>query len=232
MANDNLSLTIHGGEIHTILGENGAGKSTLMNILAGMLRPDEGRLRINGQEVTLESPHAAHRHSIGTVYQHFTLVPNLSVIENVILGLDLGFVLNLGRAEQRLHSLLADFGLSVSSRTEVRYLSLGQQQRVEIIKTLFRGSQMLLLDEPTSVLPPPEVRELFAILTRLKAQGIGIVFITHKLDEALEISDRITILRAGKKVGEFGPGNLAQAEPDALTGQIVAAMFGGPAPPL
>lgn len=230
VANDDLWLTICGGEIHTILGENGAGKSTLMNILAGMLRPDQGRLRINGREVTLESPQAALRHGIGTVYQHFTLVPNLSVIENVILGLDLGFALNLGRAEQRLKSLWGDFGLVVSPRTEVRYLSLGQQQRVEIIKTLFRGSQVLLLDEPTSVLTPPEVQELFAILSQLKTRGIGIVFITHKLDEALDISDRITILREGKKVGAFGPDDLAQRERGVLTGQIVAAMFGGPAP--
>ncbi len=230
VANDDLWLTICGGEIHTILGENGAGKSTLMNILAGMLRPDGGRLCINGQEVTLESPQAALRHGIGTVYQHFTLVPSLSVIENVILGLDLGFVLDLDRAEQQLKSLLGDFGLAVAPRTEVRYLSLGQQQRVEIIKTLFRGSQLLLLDEPTSVLTPPEVRELFAILSQLKNRGIGIVFITHKLDEALEISDRITILREGKKVGAFGPSDLAQGEPGALAGQIVAAMFGGPTP--
>jgi simple sugar transport system ATP-binding protein len=231
IANDDISLTIRRGEIHTLLGENGAGKSTLMNILSGMLQPDAGKIMVEGQEVTFGSPHDSLGHGIGTVYQHFTLVPNLSVIENVILGMDVGFILNLGQAEQRLKDLLGDFGLSVSPQVEVRHLSIGQQQRVEIIKVLFRGSTVLLLDEPTSVLTPPEVRELFEILLRLRSEDVAVVFITHKLNEALEISDRISILRQGKLVGELGPDDLSQSDHGVLSQRIVDMMFGGKPPP-
>ncbi|MBE7554766.1 MAG: ATP-binding cassette domain-containing protein [Anaerolineales bacterium] len=181
-ANDDIFLTIRGGEIQSLLGENGAGKSTLLNILSGMLQPDRGQILIDGQVVTLTSPHEALKRGIGTVYQHFTLVPTLSVIENVMLGSETPFVLDLRQAERRLQEWLGDFGLAVSPEVEVRHLSLGQQQRVEIIKALFRGSRVLLLDEPTSVLTPAEVSELFAILRRLKAAGVAIVFITHKLE--------------------------------------------------
>lgn len=231
VANDDISLTIQCGEIHTILGENGAGKSTLMNILSGMLYPDEGEIIVDDQQVTFGSPHDALAHGIGTVYQHFTLVPNLSVIENVILGTNSGFVLDLGKAERRLQDLLGNFGLAVSPQTEVRHLSIGQQQRVEIIKVLFRGSEVLLLDEPTSVLTPIEVKELFEILLRLKAEGVAVVFITHKLNEALEVSDRITILRQGQLVGELGPDDLSQQTQGATSQRIVDMMFGGKPPP-
>lgn len=230
VANDDISLTIRAGEIQTILGENGAGKSTLLNILSGMLRPDAGQILINGQPITLASPHEALGYGIGTVYQHFTLIPTLSVLENVVLGLDIGFVLNLRQAEQRLNDMLGDFGLAVSPHMAVQHLSLGQQQRLEIIKTLFRGSRVLLLDEPTSVLTPPEVGELFGILGRLKAQGVAIVFISHKLDEALTLSDRITILRQGRRVGELGPEELAQSDRESLTRRIVTLMFGEASP--
>lgn len=226
VANSNIGFRGRRGEIHTVLGENGAGKTTLMNILSGMIQPDAGTLFIRGQEVTITSPQDALKRGIGTVYQHFTLVPNLSVIENVILGMDSGFILDLSQAERRLQGMLGAFGMAVSPLTEVRYLSIGQQQRVEIIKVLFRGSEVLLLDEPTSVLTPSEVQELFEILIRLKAEGVAVVFITHKLEEALEISDRITVLRAGKKVGDFGPNDLTH-HPAVTSQRIVDLMFGG-----
>lgn len=230
VANDHISLTIRGGEIQTILGENGAGKSTLINILSGMLQPDEGQIFLHGQAVKLTSPHEALRLGIGTVYQHFTLASNLSVIENVILGADSGFILNLHQAEQHLQEMLGDFGLAVSPRLEIQHLSLGQQQRVEIIKALFRGSQVLLLDEPTSVLTPREVSELFEMLRRLRAKGLAVVFITHKLDEALAISDRITVLRQGQRIGQFGAEELRQQDRATIIERIVEMMFGRSTP--
>ncbi len=225
-ANDHISLAIQPGEIHTILGENGAGKSTLINLLSGMLQPDRGRILVQGRAVTLSSPRTALDLGIGTVYQHFTLIPNLSVGENIWLGLKTGWLLNRVDA-QRVSALQTELGLTVPLQTEVRFLSLGQQQRVELMKVLVRGSQVLLLDEPTSVLTPSEVRDLFAILLRLKAVGVGVVFITHKLDEALEISDRLTILRQGRQVGQFAPAELASLERAALAQEIVSLMFGG-----
>jgi simple sugar transport system ATP-binding protein len=227
LANDNISLTLREGEIHAVLGENGAGKTTLMNILSGMYRPDSGTILIRGQEVGIGSPADALRQGIGTVYQHFTLVPNLSVIENVILGTDAGFVLDLTESERRLKAMLGDFDLNASPRTEVRHLSLGQRQRIEIIKVLFRGSRVLLLDEPTSVLTPVEVEGLFSILLRLKTEGVAVVLITHKLEEALEVSDRVSILRQGRKVGELGSDEIAGAGRSATKGRIVELMFGG-----
>ena len=157
VANDHISLDLWPGEIHAVLGENGAGKTTLMNVLAGMYQPDSGTIRIAGEEVQITTPADALHRGIGTVYQHFTLVPNLSILENVVLGAEGGVLVDLAAAEGRVTSLLADFGLDVSPHTEIRHLALGQRQRVEIIKVLFRGSRVLLLDEPTSVLTPGEV---------------------------------------------------------------------------
>lgn len=225
-ANDKVSLALREGEVHAVLGENGAGKTTLMNILAGMYQPDAGSIRMRGREVTIASPADALRQGIGTVYQHFTLVSNLSVVENVILGMDRGFVLDLGEAERRLREMMADFGLTASPRTEVRHLSLGERQRVEIIKVLFRGSRVLLLDEPTSVLTPVEVEGLFTILRRLKSEGVAVVLITHKLEEALEVSDRVSVLRQGRKVGELLPEEIAAAVRGSAKQRIVEMMFG------
>ncbi len=227
VANANISLIIRRGEIHTLLGENGAGKSTLLNILSGMIQPDAGQILIDGQVVSLTSPQVALKQGLGTVYQHFTLVPNLSVIENIILGLNAGFTLNLRQSERQLQELWGDFGLAVSPQMEVQYLSIGQQQRVEIIKVLWRGSRVLLLDEPTSVLTPLEVKELFEILGSLKAKGVAVLFITHKLEEALAISDRITVLRQGRCVGELEPAELTQQDRAAISQRIVEMMFGG-----
>lgn len=230
-ANADVSLTLRAGEVHAVLGENGAGKTTLMNILSGMYHPDAGTITIGGKPVTISSPSDALRQGIGTVYQHFTLVPNLTVIENVVLGMDTGFVLDLGRAERRLREMMGEFGLTSSPRTEVRHLSLGERQRVEIIKALFRGSKVLLLDEPTSVLTPVEVEELFKILQRLEAEGVAVVIITHKLEEALEVSDRVTVLRQGRKVGELTPEDLLMATRADTKARIVEMMFGGTVTP-
>ncbi len=227
IANNQIDLTLREGEIHAILGENGAGKTTLLNILSGMYQPDAGTILIRGQETKLHSPADALRQGIGTVYQHFTLVPNLSIIENVVLGAESTFFLNLEAAERRLHALLGDFGLNISPHTEIRHLSLGQRQRVEIIKVLARGSRVLLLDEPTSVLTPVEVEGLFAILRRLRESGVAVALITHKLGEALEISDRITILRQGRKVGEIGPELRGSSQSEDVRQRIVELMFGG-----
>jgi simple sugar transport system ATP-binding protein len=231
LANDHISLDLWPGEIHAVLGENGAGKTTLMNILSGMYQPDSGTIRIAGIETEIASPADALRHGIGTVYQHFTLVPNLSILENVILGAEGRFVLDLNAAEQRVGAMLREFGLDVSPRTEIRHLALGQRQRVEIIKVLFRGTRVLLLDEPTSVLTPVEVASLLDLLRRLRAQGVAVVLITHKLGEALAVSDRVTVLRAGRKVGEFGPDVMSGAERASVRQRIVEQMFGGSQPP-
>jgi ABC-type uncharacterized transport system ATPase subunit len=172
----------------------------------------------------------ALQRGIGTVYQHFTLVPNLSILENVALGGDAGFVLNLGGLEERLKQMLTDFGLEVSPQTEIRYLGLGQRQRVEIIKALLRGSRVLLLDEPTSVLTPGEVESLLDLLRRLREQGVAVVLITHKLGEALAVSDRVSVLRAGRNAGELGPDALRGTTTESVRRRIVEQMFGGSEP--
>jgi ABC-type uncharacterized transport system ATPase subunit len=230
VANDRVSLDLWPGEVHAVLGENGAGKTTLMNILAGMYQPDAGTIRIAGQEVQVTSPADALHRGIGTVYQHFTLVPNLSILENVALGAGGGFVLNLRDAEARVSAMMANFGLDVSPRTEIRHLALGQRQRVEIIKVLIRGTRVLLLDEPTSVLTPGEVDSLLQLLRRLRDQGVAVVLITHKLGEALAISDRVTVLRAGRNVGDLGPDVMSGAGKASVRQRIVEQMFGGSQP--
>jgi simple sugar transport system ATP-binding protein len=230
LANDRISLDLWPGEIHAVLGENGAGKTTLMNVLAGMYQPDAGTINIAGDEVRIGSPADALKLGIGTVYQHFTLVPNLSILENVVLGAGGRFILDLADAETMVAAMLADFGLDVSSRTEIRHLALGQRQRVEIIKVLFRGTRVLLLDEPTSVLSPVEVGSLLDLLRRLRERGVSVVLITHKLGEALAVSDRVTVLRAGRNAGAFGPDVMTGADRDSVRERIVEQMFGGSAP--
>jgi ABC-type uncharacterized transport system ATPase subunit len=230
VANDRISLDLWPGEIHAVLGENGAGKTTLMNVLAGMYQPDSGTIRIASEEAQIASPADALRRGIGTVYQHFTLVPNLSILENVVLGAGGGFLVELGAAEERVEALLSDFGLDVSPHTEIRHLALGQRQRVEIIKVLFRGSRVLLLDEPTSVLTPGEVTSLLDLLRRLRDQGIAVVLITHKLGEALAVSDRVTILRDGRNAGDLGPDVMSGANRESVRQRIVEQMFGGSQP--
>ena len=230
VANDDVSLTVREGEIHAVLGENGAGKTTLMSILSGMYQPDAGEIFIHGQPVRIASPTDALHRGIGTVYQHFALVPNLTILENVVLGAEGGLLLNTRSAERRVAEMLAEFGLNVSPGAEVRHLAIGQRQRVEIIKVLARGSRVLLLDEPTSVLTPVEVDGLLALLQRLKATGVAVILITHKLEEALSVSDRVTVLRAGKNAGQLSPDDLRQLGRAGAKARVIEVMFGGAQP--
>lgn len=202
VANDGIDLKVYRGEIHCLLGENGAGKTTLMRVLYGLYRPDEGEIILNGQPVRMTSPRSALNHHVGMVHQHFRLVPTLSVEENIVLGLDEGTgpFLNFRKTRKKISSLANEYGLSVDPQTKVWQLTVGQQQRVEILKALYREVDILIMDEPTSVLTPQEVDQLFATLRTLVDDGLTIIFITHKLDEVMQVSDRVTVLRKGKVV--------------------------------
>lgn len=198
LANDHVDFDLRRGEVHALLGENGAGKSTLMNVLSGLYRADAGEIFVNGEPCDFHSPRDAIDRGIGMVHQHFMLVPSQSVAENVILGLDDSrFFLNLSDAERRVAGLSEQFGLKVDPRAKIWQLSVGEQQRVEILKMLYRGVRVLIMDEPTSVLTPLEVRDLFQTLRTMATQGQSIVFISHKLDEVLTIADRITVMQDG-----------------------------------
>ena len=199
LANDQVDFELQRGEIHALLGENGAGKSTLVNILTGLYRQDLGSIRVNGQDVNLSSPGDAISVGIGMVHQHFMLVPSQTVTENILIGLDQPrFRMNLQQYERDVSELGQRFGLKVDPRAKIWQLSVGEQQRVEILKILYRGAQILILDEPTAVLAPQEIDQLFETLRSMVEDGKSVVFISHKLHEVMEISDRITILRKGK----------------------------------
>jgi simple sugar transport system ATP-binding protein len=203
LANDHVDLDLRKGEVHALLGENGAGKSTLMNILYGLYSPDEGEIYLNGQPVEIHSPHDAIRLGIGMVHQHFMLIPVMTVAENIVLAAEpkkAGILLDTEAAEQRVRDLAEQFKFHINPHALVRDITVGQQQRVEILKALYRGAEILILDEPTAVLTPQEATELFEILKRFVAEGMSVIFISHKLNEVLEIADRITVLRRGKKV--------------------------------
>jgi ABC-type uncharacterized transport system ATPase subunit len=199
LANDHVDFDVRPGEIHALLGENGAGKSTLMNVLAGLYRPDEGGVRVGGEDVAFRSPRDAIAAGIGMVHQHFALVPSQTVTENVLLGLDRPrFRLDVRRSEAEVGRLARDVGLRVDPRARIWQLSVGEQQRVEIIKLLYHGARVLILDEPTAVLAPQETAELFTTLRSMVGAGRSVVFISHKLGEVLAIADRITVMRAGR----------------------------------
>ena len=199
LANDHVDFDLRAGEIHALLGENGAGKSTLMNILAGLYRQDEGEIRIDGTPVTFRSPRDAIAAGLGMVHQHFTLVPSQTVAENILLGLDRPrFLLHARRSEAEIGQLAAEFGLRVDPRAKIWQLSVGEQQRVEILKMLYRGARILIMDEPTAVLAPQEIEELFRTLRAMTKAGRSVVFISHKLTEVLAIADRITVMRRGR----------------------------------
>jgi len=208
VANDAIDLDIRPGEIHALLGENGAGKTTLMNILYGLARPDAGQIMLDGTEVHLTGPSDAISRGISMVHQHFMLVPVLTVAENIVLGdesMTAGFFLDRKTAHQRIIELGRRFGFEVDPEVKVGSLSVGWQQRVEILKALYRDARILVLDEPTAVLTPQETEEIFEVLRRLAADGHSIVFISHKLYEVLEIADRITVIRRGRVVGQRIP---------------------------
>jgi simple sugar transport system ATP-binding protein len=203
LANDHIDFEIRAGEIHALLGENGAGKTTLMNILYGLYQPDEGQILIRGKPVTIRSPKDAIDLGIGMIHQHFMLVDPLTVTENVILGLRSSRepFLDLEVAEKRIIELSKRYGLKVDPKARIEQLSVGERQRVEIIKALYRGAQILILDEPTAVLTPPEVKELMKMMKKMAKEGLAVIpFITHKLPEVMEVSDRVTVLRRGKVV--------------------------------
>jgi len=202
VANDGIMLSVRAGEIHALLGENGAGKSTLMNILFGLYTPDAGEIRINGKAVHFAGPRAAVGAGLGMVHQHFMLIPRFTVTENVILGSEApGFVLDREAASRKVADLADSYGLHVDPDARVETLPVGLQQRVEILRALYQGSKILILDEPTALLTPQEVEDLYGILQRLRDGGSTIIFITHKLREIAAISDRVTVIRRGKTVG-------------------------------
>jgi simple sugar transport system ATP-binding protein len=226
VANDSIDFDLRSGEVHTILGENGAGKTTLMNILSGMYQPDEGEIYLRDQKLNIRSPHDSLKLGIGMVYQHFALVPPLTVLENIILGFEGGMMLSLNEAEKKLQQLTAEFELSMDYRRKVSDISVGERQRTEIIKILYHGSEALILDEPTSVLTPIEAKELFRTLDSLRTKGKAVVLITHKLSEALAISDRITILKLGRKAAELAGDELRRMGHEAASEKILKVMFG------
>jgi simple sugar transport system ATP-binding protein len=199
LANDQIDFVLQHGSIHALLGENGAGKSTLMNILAGLYQPDEGSILVRGQPVTFHSPRQAIDAGIGMVHQHFMLVPSQTVTENILLGLDQPrFLLRLSQYDRKIAELSERFGLKVDPRAKIWQLSVGEQQRIELLKMLYRGANILIMDEPTAVLAPQEIDGLFTVLRTMVKEGKSIVFISHKLNEVMAIADKLTVLRRGK----------------------------------
>ena len=206
VANENIDFELRPGEIHALLGENGAGKSTLMNVLAGLYRPDAGTILVKGKPVSFASPRDAIRAGVGMIHQHFMLVPSQTVTENILLGLDEPrFWLRLPENDQVIAELGDRFGLKVDPKVKIWQLSVGEQQRVEILKMLYRGAQVLIMDEPTAVLAPQEIEELFKTLRAMVAEGKSVIFISHKLQEVMTIADRVSVLRRGKMTASGTP---------------------------
>jgi ABC-type uncharacterized transport system ATPase subunit len=220
VANDRIDFDVRASEVHALFGENGAGKSTLMRVLYGLYRPDGGEVRIRGEKVSISSPADAIRRGIGMIHQHFMLVNTLTVAENVALGLksSRGPLTDLKKVSDRLERLASGYGLKIDPSAIIWQLSVGERQRVEILKALYRDVELLVLDEPTAVLTPGEVEDLFRVLKQLAADGRGLVFISHKVTEVLELSDRITVLRAGRVVGSL---SRAEASRDRLVEMMV-----------
>lgn len=217
VANNNITLQLKKGEIHALLGENGAGKSTLMNVLFGLYQPEAGEIRVNGKTVNISNPNVANELGIGMVHQHFMLVENFTVTENIILGSEptSGGTINIKQAAKKVQELSERYNLDVDPNAKIEDISVGMQQRVEILKTLYRGAEMLIFDEPTASLTPQEIEELIQIMRLLIKEGKSIIIITHKLKEIMEVSDRVTIIRKGEGIGtvvtaETNPNELAE----------------------
>ena len=216
LANDHVTLRVQDGEIHGLIGENGAGKSTIMNVLYGLAKPDEGVIKIFGREVCIQSPEEAIRLQIGMVHQHFMLMPNLTVLQNIILGRvpkKMGLI-DTKKAAAEIGEIMRAYDLGVDLNARVNQISVGQKQRVEIVKALYRGARIFVFDEPTAVLTPSEIDKLMEILKKLKEQGCSIIFITHKLNEVMQITDNITVMRKGVVTGRVAK---AETNPSELS---------------
>ncbi|HET7578530.1 MAG TPA: ABC transporter ATP-binding protein [Bacillales bacterium] len=220
VANDDITLQVKKGEIHALLGENGAGKSTLMNILFGLYQPDRGEIFVNGEPVRITDANVANSLGIGMVHQHFMLVDKFTVTENIILGKEptKGLNINKKKAAEEIQKISEQYGLAVDPHARIEEISVGMQQRVEILKTLYRGTDILILDEPTAVLTPQEIQELIQIMKKLVQEGKSIILITHKLKEIIEAADRVTVIRRGKSIDTV---DVAEADPDKLATMMV-----------
>ena len=219
-ANDDITLQLKRGEIHALLGENGAGKSTLMSVLFGMYQPEAGEIRKDGKTVQIKDPNVATELGIGMVHQHFKLVECFSVLDNIILGVEpntLGF-LKKSEARAKVLELSKHYGLQVDPDAKIEDISVGMQQRTEILKMLFRDNEILIFDEPTAVLTPQEITELMQIMNNLKKEGKSILFISHKLNEIMEVADRCTVLRKGKYIGTV---NISETSKEELSRMMV-----------
>ncbi|MCY6957049.1 ABC transporter ATP-binding protein [Clostridium brassicae] len=218
VANNNINLKVYGGEVHALLGENGAGKSTLMNMLSGVYTPDSGSILIHGEEANFDSPKDAIAAGIGMIYQHFKLVENMTAEENIILGQKGGLFLNKKRSLEKIEKLKEKFGLEINLEKNVHEMSVGEKQNLEILKVLYRGANILILDEPTAVFTPQESERLFKIVEKMKKEGCAVIFITHKMDEVMNTADRITVLRKGESITTL---NKIDTNPKELTELMV-----------
>ncbi|WLR46897.1 ABC transporter ATP-binding protein [Halobacillus litoralis] len=220
VANDNINLQVKKGEIHALLGENGAGKSTLMNVLFGLYQPERGEIRVRGEKVNITDPNVANAQGIGMVHQHFMLVDTFTVTENIVLGSEpkKAGTVNLKHAEDQVRELSERYGLNVDPKAKIRDISVGMQQRVEILKTLYRGAEILIFDEPTAVLTPQEIKELIDIMQSLVKEGKSIILITHKLKEIMEVCDRCTVIRKGQGIGTV---DVSETNPTELASLMV-----------
>lgn len=220
VANDNVTVQLKKGEIHALLGENGAGKSTLMNVLFGLYQPEKGEIRVNGKQVKITDPNVANSYGIGMVHQHFMLIDTFTVTQNIILGSEptVGGKINIKKAEKEVQELSDRYGLKVDAKAKIRDISVGMQQRVEILKTLYRGADVLILDEPTAVLTPQEIDELIDIMKSLIKEGKSIILITHKLKEIMRACDRCTVIRKGEGIGTV---NVAETDTTELASLMV-----------
>ena len=229
LANDGISLDFHGEEIHVLLGENGAGKSTLIGMLAGMHQPDAGEIRIGGRAVKIRSPRESLALGVGTVFQHVLLVPTLTVIENLMLGAGWWRPLGYAAALARFRQLSSQLGLSIDALAKVGRLSLGEQQQIEVLRALWRGGRLLILDEPTAMLTPQGAQHLGGVMRRLKEQGVALLLVTHKLPEACQWGDRISVLRRGRLIGQIPPDTLRGMSEAQTRDAALGMMFGGEA---